>query len=115
MKALLGSAVFLVSLYLMRQILVGTGLLSPTLALVFMVAVVGIPLGGIIFLESAFDLETRKLRSEVRGLREDVERLGRCLPGGTETCETPEASGTPATSATLETPDPPESTRDDSA
>lgn len=75
MRVAIGSVVFLLSLFLMRQVLVQTGLLAPTEALVFLVAAVGIPLGGIVFLEGAFDAEYRRLEKEVRALREAVERL----------------------------------------
>lgn len=75
MRVLIGSVVFLLSLYLMRQVLVQTGLLSPMAALVFLVAAVGIPLGGIVFLEGAFDAEYRRLEKELRALREEVRRL----------------------------------------
>jgi hypothetical protein len=74
-RVVIGSVVFLLSLYLMRQVLVETGLLSPMAALVFLVAAVGIPLGGIVFLEGAFDHEYRKLDKEVRALREEVRQL----------------------------------------
>ena len=79
MKAILGSLVFLISLVLMRQILVGAGVLPPWTALLFVVCVVGIPLGGIVFLESAFESESRRLREDVRGLREEVAELRRRL------------------------------------
>ena len=75
MRVVIGSVVFLLSLYLMRQVLVETGLLSPTAALVFLVAAVGIPLGGIVFLEGAFDTEYRRLEKEVKDLREELQRL----------------------------------------
>jgi hypothetical protein len=74
-RVALGSVVFLLSLLLMRQVLVQTGLLSPMAALVFLVAAVGIPLGGIVFLEGAFDHETKRLEREVESLREEVRRL----------------------------------------
>ena len=75
MRVTIGSAVFLLSLFLMRQVLVQTGLLSPTAALVFLVAAVGIPLGGIVFLEGAFDHEMKRLEREVESLREEIRRL----------------------------------------
>ena len=50
-------------------------LLPPITALVFLVAAVGIPLGGIVFLEGAFDHEYRKLEREVEALREEVRRM----------------------------------------
>jgi hypothetical protein len=74
-RVAIGSVVFLLSLFLMRQVLVETGLLTPTAALVFLVAAVGIPLGGIVFLEGAFDREHRRLEREVEALREEVRRL----------------------------------------
>ncbi len=75
MRVVIGSVVFLLSLFLMRQVLVGSGLLSPVTALVFLVAAVGIPLGGIVFLEGAFDQEYKKLEKEVQSLREELQRL----------------------------------------
>lgn len=74
-RVVIGSVVFLLSLYLMRQVLVETGLLSPMAALVFLVAAVGIPLGGIVFLEGAFDAEYKRLEKELSALREEVRRL----------------------------------------
>jgi hypothetical protein len=76
-KAVLGSVVFLLSLFLLRQILVGTGLLSPNLTLLFLVGLVGVPLGGIVFLEAAFEHEHRALRQEIRKLEEELDRLRR--------------------------------------
>ena len=77
MKAVLGSVVFLLSLFLARQILVGAGVLSGNLALLLLVALVGIPLGGVIFLETAFDQESRELRAEIERLRGELESLKR--------------------------------------
>jgi hypothetical protein len=74
-KAVLGSVVFLLSLFLLRQILVGAGVLAPNVALLFLVAVVGVPLGGIVFLEAAFEHENRELRREIEQLREEVTEL----------------------------------------
>ncbi len=85
-KAVLGSVTFLVSLFLMRQILVGTGLMPPNVALIFLVAAVGIPLGGIVFLEAAFDGEQRAIRRELQELREEVSKLRHHrLPSAPET------------------------------
>ena len=75
MKSVIGSVVFLVSLFLMRRILVDAGVLSPTLALLFLACVVGIPLGGIVFLEGALDQESRDLRREIDGLRAEIAEL----------------------------------------
>ena len=77
MKAVLGSVVFLVSLFLLRQILVGAGLLSANLTLLFLVGLVGVPLGGIVFLEAAFEHENKVLRREMRQLEEELARLRR--------------------------------------
>ena len=77
MKAVLGSVVFLVSLFLLRQILVGAGLLSANLTLLFLVGLVGVPLGGIVFLEAAFEHENKALRREMRQLEEELARLRR--------------------------------------
>lgn len=76
-KAVLGSVVFLLSLFLARQILVGAGVLSGNLALLLLVALVGIPLGGVIFLETAFDQESRELRAEIARLQGEVDSLKR--------------------------------------
>jgi hypothetical protein len=76
-KSLVGSVVFLVSLFLARRILVEAGVLSPALALVFLACVVGIPLGGIVFLEGALEHESRDLRREIEGLRSELEELRR--------------------------------------
>ena len=75
MRVVFGSVVFLLSLFLMRQVLVNTGLLPPGTALVFLLAAVGIPLGGIVFLEGAFEQEHKKLEDQVRQLREELRRL----------------------------------------
>lgn len=77
MKALLGSFVFVASMFLLRRILVEAGLLSPGLALAFLACLVGIPLGGIIFLEGAIDQQGRDLRREIEELRAEVEKLRR--------------------------------------
>jgi len=76
-KAVLGSVVFLLSLFLLRQILVGAGLLTPNLTLLFLVGLVGVPLGGIVFLEAAFEHENKALRRDVRQLEEELARLRR--------------------------------------
>ena len=75
MKALLGAAVFLASLVLMRQILITAAALSPAAALLFLVAAVGIPLGALLFLEAAFDVDQRRVRDEIGELRREVDRL----------------------------------------
>jgi archaellum biogenesis protein FlaJ (TadC family) len=71
-RSLLGSVVFLASLFMLRRILVETGLLTPTLALAFLACLVGIPLGGIVFLEGAIDTRTRELRREIEALRAEL-------------------------------------------
>jgi hypothetical protein len=95
LKAVIGSLVFLFSLFLMRQVLVGSGLLGPWSALMFLVAAVGIPLGGIVFLEGAFDHECRRLEREVGALREEVRRLGGRPPSGDEPAEPGSRSSRP--------------------
>lgn len=80
MKPLIGSVVFLASLFLMRRILVDAGVFSPALALVFLACVVGIPLGGIVFLEGALEQESRDLRREIDGLRAQIAELRRLAP-----------------------------------
>jgi hypothetical protein len=80
-KLVLGSIVFLVSLFLMRQILVVAGVLDPPTALLFLVACVGIPLGGMVFLEGALEHENRSLRKEMAELRRQVLALQERLSG----------------------------------
>jgi hypothetical protein len=75
LKLLFGSAVFLASLFLMRQVLVGTGLASSTGAMLFLVSAVGIPLGGLVLVESALEAETRKLRERIDGLERRLRSL----------------------------------------
>ncbi len=75
MKTVLGCAVFVASLFLLRRILVETGLLTPTLALAFLACLVGIPLGGIVFLEGALDSSARDLRREIEALRAEIDAL----------------------------------------
>ena len=75
MKSLIGSAVFLVSLFVLRRILVESGTLTPDLALVFLACVVGIPLGGIVFLEGAIERESQDLRREIDSLRAELSEL----------------------------------------
>ncbi len=71
----LGSVVFLVSLFGMRQMLVGLGVLDPLASLFFLSCLVGIPLGGILLLEGAFDAEQRRLRQDLETLRREVAEL----------------------------------------
>ena len=73
MKFVLGSVVFLASLYLMNQVLVATGIATPTVAMLFLVAAAGIPLGGIVLVEGALEHEVRDLRARLDALES---RLG---------------------------------------
>ncbi len=75
MKLLFGSAVFLASLFLMRQVLVGTGLTSPVGAMLFLLSAVGIPFGGLVLVESALEVETRRLRERIDALERRVRSL----------------------------------------
>jgi hypothetical protein len=75
MKTVLGSAVFVASLFVLRRILVETGMLTPSMALAFLACVVGIPLGGIVFMEGALDSTARELRREIEALRAELESL----------------------------------------
>jgi uncharacterized membrane protein YccC len=80
LKSLIGSAVFLVSLFVMRRILVEAGVMTPDLALVFLACVVGIPLGGIVFLEGAIERESQDLRREIDSLRAEIAALRESTP-----------------------------------
>ncbi len=77
MKSILGSAVFLASLFLLHRILVQAGLLTPTLALMFLACLVGVPLGGLVFLEGSIDVQNRELRREIESLRAEIAELKR--------------------------------------
>jgi hypothetical protein len=77
----LGSVVFLVSLFGLRQMLVGSGMLDPLASLFFLSCLVGIPLGGILLLEGAFDTEQRRLREDLETLRREVAELRRRAEG----------------------------------
>ena len=81
MKTVLGSVVFLVSLFGLRQILIGAGLLDPLTALLFVGCLVGIPLGGVLFLEGALESEQERMRRELDAVREELAELRR-LHGG---------------------------------
>ena len=94
-KAVLGSVVFLLSLFLARQILVGAGVLSGNLALLLLVALVGIPLGGVIFLETAFDQESRELRAEIERLQGEVDSLKRSASSSPSSPSVPPPSDSP--------------------
>jgi hypothetical protein len=78
---LLGSVVFLVSLFAMRQLLVGSGMLDPLASLLFLSCLVGIPLGGILLLEGAFDAEQRRLRQDLEAMRRELSELERRVDG----------------------------------
>ena len=77
MKSILGSAVFLASLFILRNLIVGAGILTPTLTLIFLACLVGIPLGGIVFLEGTIDQQRRELQQEIDGLRAQLTALQR--------------------------------------
>ncbi len=68
MKFVLGSLVFLASLFLMRQVLVVSGMVHPTLVMLFLVAAAGIPLGGIVLVEGALEHEVKDLRARIDAL-----------------------------------------------
>lgn len=75
MKALVGTVLFFASLFLIRQILIGSGLLPPMATLVFLIGLVGIPFAGILLVESALDQEQRAIREEIDRLREEIAAL----------------------------------------
>lgn len=72
MKFVLGSIVFLASLYLMHQVLVATGMATPTVAMLFLVAAAGIPLGGIVLVEGALEHEVRDLRARLDAIERRI-------------------------------------------
>jgi hypothetical protein len=72
LRFVLGSIVFLASLYLMHQVLVATGIATPTVAMLFLVAAAGIPLGGILLVEGALEHEVRELRARLDALEQRV-------------------------------------------
>lgn len=82
MKTILGSVVFVASLFLLHRILVGSGMLTPTLAFFFLACLVGVPLGGIVFLEGSMDQQNRELRRELDALRAEVDTLKKDRPAG---------------------------------
>jgi hypothetical protein len=75
LKALVGTALFLASLFLLRQILVGSGLLPPMAALVFLIGLVGVPFAGILLIVSALDHQQRETRDELDRLRQEIAAL----------------------------------------
>jgi hypothetical protein len=75
MKSILGSAVFLASLFILRNVLVSSGALTPTMTLIFLAGLVGIPLGGIVFLEGTLEQQRRELQEEIDGLKAQIEEL----------------------------------------
>ena len=79
MKSFFGSVIFVASMFLMRRILVEAGVLTPSLALAFLACLVGIPLGGFVFLEGALEQQSRELRREIEELRETVAELRRSV------------------------------------
>ena len=84
MKSILGSAVFLASLFILRNLIVGAGLLSPVATLIFLACLVGIPLGGIVFVEGTVDEQRRELMREIEALRADLEQLRRARHDSTD-------------------------------
>jgi hypothetical protein len=64
-KLALGSIIFLASMYLMRQVLIASGIATPTVAFLFLVAAAGIPLGGLVLMEGALEHEARDLRARL--------------------------------------------------
>ena len=82
MKIAFGSIIFLASLLLMRQVLVGSGLMTPVVAMLFLVAAVGIPLGGIVLVEGALEHEVRDLRARIDDLERRLGDRGRGDPRG---------------------------------
>jgi len=78
LKIAFGSIIFLASLFLMRQVLVGTGLMNSTVVMLFLVAAVGIPLGGLVLVEGAMEHEVNDLRSRIA----ELEKRQRHRDGG---------------------------------
>ena len=76
MKFVLGSLVFLASLFLMRQVLVTSGVVHPNLVMLFLVAAACIPLGGIVLVEGAMEHEVKDLRERIDALEARI-RSGR--------------------------------------
>ena len=76
LKILFGSIIFLASLFLMRQVLVGTGLMNSTVVMLFLVAAVGIPLGGIVLVEGAVEHEVNELRARIHELEKRLTARG---------------------------------------
>lgn len=75
MKLALGSIIFLASMALMRQVLVASGLATPVLAFLFLVASAGIPLGGIVLVEGALEHEANALRERIDTLEKRLAAL----------------------------------------
>jgi hypothetical protein len=71
-KTLFGAAVFLLSLFAMRRILVNSGALDPWSAFLFVSATVGISFGGFLFLEAAFDAHRNQVRKEMDAMRQEL-------------------------------------------
>ncbi len=76
MKTLLGAAVFLVSLVVMRRILVGAGVLDSWSAFLFVTSAVGVSLAGFLFLEGALDSHRAETRRELEAMRREMSRSG---------------------------------------
>ncbi|MCA9753680.1 MAG: hypothetical protein R3B81_09990 [bacterium] len=72
MKSLLGSVVFLMSLFLVRQVMVGAGVLTSGTTLLFLVGLVGLPLGAIVLVEGAFEHEFRAMRERIERLESEL-------------------------------------------
>jgi hypothetical protein len=71
-KTGLGAAVFLLSLFVMRRVLVSTGALDPWSAFLFVTSSVGVSFGGFLFLEAAFDAHRDQVKRELEMLRREL-------------------------------------------
>lgn len=73
MKSIFGAAVFFLSLFFMRRILVGSGVLDPWTAFLFVTSAVGVSLAGFLFLESAFDAHREATHRELDAMRRELD------------------------------------------
>jgi hypothetical protein len=71
-KTGLGAALFLLSLFVMRRILVNAGALDPWSAFLFVTSSVGVSFGGFLFLEAAFDAHRDQVRRELEMMRREL-------------------------------------------